>query len=58
MPTATPELLAEQGEPGSQCVGQRTSRTETLDAACACGLLIQVTYLLCSTCLGFFLNLF
>lgn len=33
---------------------KRRSRTETLDAVCACGLLIQITYLLSYTCLGFF----
>lgn len=33
---------------------KRRSRTETLDAVCACGLLIQIAYLLSYTCLGFF----
>ena len=33
---------------------KRRSRTESLDAVCACGLPIQITYLLCYTCLGYF----
>lgn len=36
-------------------LGKRRSRTEALDAVCACGLLIRITYLLCYASLGFYL---